>query len=75
MLIVIKVSIQFYQIVIQTVRLSDQFFVGSPLYDFAPIQHDDLVAIAYRTEAMGDHKGGAYPAPEVVHNDFFGIRI
>ena len=49
--------------------------MGAPLDDLALLQHDDLVAVADRAQAMGDDDAGAAAAPQIVVDDLFGDRI
>jgi len=53
----------------------DQLFVGTTLDDPPVLEHDNFVAIAYRTEPMRDNDAGAAPAPQVVVDGLFGDRI
>ena len=49
--------------------------MGSPFDDLALLQHDDLVAVADRAEAVRDDDAGAAAPPQIVIDDLFGDRI
>src|ERR1700704_7171491 len=53
----------------------DELFVGAT-FDYPPtLQHNDLVAIAYRAKSMRDDDAGTAPPPEVVIDGLLGDWI
>jgi len=52
-----------------------QALVRAPLDHRAPVEHDDLVAVADRAQAMGDDQARAPAPPQVVVHPPFGGRV
>jgi hypothetical protein len=49
--------------------------VRAPLDDFAVIEHDDFVAIAYGAKTVGYHDACAAAVADILDNDLFSFSI